>query len=56
LKEQSVASNDIARRVEQIAQVTEETGTAVRQTAAAAQHLASVAAILQDSSSRFQLR
>ena len=55
LQEQSTASNDIARRVEQIAQMTEENSTAVGQTAAAAQRLAAVAATLQDSSRRFTL-
>lgn len=36
LREQSVASNDIARRVEQMAQMTEENSASVRQSAAAA--------------------
>ncbi|MBI2275926.1 MAG: methyl-accepting chemotaxis protein [Dechloromonas sp.] len=56
LAEQSSASNDIALRVEQIARMTEENSTAVRQTAAAAQALESVSQTLESTSRRFKLQ
>lgn len=56
LREQSVASNDIARRVEQMAQMTEENSASVWQTAAAAQQLDSVSSALEATSRQFRIR
>lgn len=56
LREQSVASNDIARRVEQMAQMTEENSSSVRETAAAAQQLDSVSSVLETSAHQFRIR
>ncbi len=55
LKEQSQASNDIAKHVERIAQMTEENSVAVRQTARASQALEDLAAALQLSVGRFRV-
>jgi methyl-accepting chemotaxis protein len=55
LTEQSAASNDIARRVETIAQMSEENSAAVQQTATAANAMERVAAALQASVRHFRL-
>lgn len=55
LKEQSVASNDIAKNVEKIAQMSEENSAAVQETANAAQHLEQLAASMQNTISRFKV-
>ncbi|HJV28027.1 MAG TPA: methyl-accepting chemotaxis protein [Aromatoleum sp.] len=55
LHEQSVASNEIARRVEQTAQMSEENSAAVKETSSAAQQLESVASQLQVTAGRFHL-
>jgi methyl-accepting chemotaxis protein len=56
LKEQSHASNDIAKHVERIAQMTEENSVAVRETARASQALEDLATSLQASVGRFRVR
>ncbi|MBX9961444.1 MAG: methyl-accepting chemotaxis protein [Burkholderiales bacterium] len=55
LKEQSQASNDIAKHVERIAQMTEENSVAVRETAKASQALEDLATSLQASAGRFRV-
>ena len=55
LQEQSSASNDIARRVENIAQMSEENSAAVQQTASAARQLSQVADSLMVTAQRFKL-
>ena len=55
IREQSVASNDIARHVEKIAQMAEENNAAVQQTAEAAHHLNQLAGSLQGAISRFRV-
>jgi methyl-accepting chemotaxis protein len=55
LKEQSTASNEIARNVETIAQMSEENSAAVTQTAAAAHHLGDMAISLQNLVGRFRI-
>jgi methyl-accepting chemotaxis protein len=55
LKEQSQASNDIARHVERIAQMTEENSIAVKETAHASHSLEQLAGSLQTSVGRFRL-
>ncbi len=55
LKEQSTASNDIAKHVETIAQMTEENSAAVTQTAAAAHHLGDMAISLQTLVGQFRV-
>jgi len=55
LKEQSVASNDIAKNVESIAQMTEENSAAVQETAVAAHYLETLSASLQRSIGRFSV-
>ncbi|HEX8988429.1 MAG TPA: methyl-accepting chemotaxis protein [Rhodocyclaceae bacterium] len=55
LREQSVASNEIARNVETIAQMTEENSAAVNETAAAAHHLGEMAISLQRMVGQFRL-
>jgi methyl-accepting chemotaxis protein len=55
LKEQSMASNDIAKNVERIAQMTEENNAAVLQSAAAANHLEQLATALHSSISHFKI-
>ncbi len=54
LNEQSQASNDIARHVEQIAARSHENSAAVEQTAGAARHLSHLSSRLLDSVSRFR--
>ncbi|MBN8462727.1 MAG: methyl-accepting chemotaxis protein, partial [Dechloromonas sp.] len=55
LQEQSTASMEIARGLEQVAQMSEENSGAVRQTSEAAQALEGVAARLQETAHRFRL-
>ncbi|HUX62320.1 methyl-accepting chemotaxis protein [Sulfuricella sp.] len=55
LKEQSVASNDIAKNVEKIAQMSEENSAAVQETAKAAQHLEHLATSMQNTIGRFKV-
>ena len=55
LKEQGVASSDIAKNVEKIAQMSEENSAAVQQTASAAQHLEQLASSLQSTIGRFKV-
>ncbi|WP_246262009.1 methyl-accepting chemotaxis protein [Azoarcus taiwanensis] len=55
LGEQASASNDIARNVESIASMGEQTHAAVRESASAARHLADLAAQLQQAVSKFKL-
>ncbi|MHB8168002.1 MAG: methyl-accepting chemotaxis protein, partial [Sulfuricella sp.] len=55
LKEQSVASNDIAKNVEKIAQMSEENSAAVQETANAAQHLEHLATSMQNTIGRFKV-
>ena len=55
IREQGVASNDIAKSIENIAQMSEESASAVRQTADAARHLQQLSSTLHASVSRFKL-
>ena len=55
LREQSQASNDIAKHVERIAQMSEENSIAVKETANASHSLESLAGALQRSISRFRV-
>ncbi|MBX9961562.1 MAG: methyl-accepting chemotaxis protein [Burkholderiales bacterium] len=55
LKEQSQASNEIARHVERIAQMTEENSLAIRQTTSASQSLEELARSLQRDVSQFRV-
>ena len=55
LKEQGVASQDIAKNVERIAQMSEENSAVARQTSAAAQQLADTASRLREDTARFQV-
>ena len=55
LREQSAASNDIARRVEQIAVSSEQNCVAVRSTAESARQLEAVSASLNEATARFRL-
>lgn len=55
LREQSIASNDIAKSVEKIAQMTEENSAAVQQSASAARHLEQLASSLQNTIGRFKV-
>jgi len=54
ISEQSVASNDIAQKLETIAQMSEESANAVRETADAARRLHSLSASLHEAVSRFR--
>jgi methyl-accepting chemotaxis protein len=54
VKEQTIASNDIAKHVERIAQMTEENHAAVAQAAKAAGSLQSLASGLQEAVGRFK--
>ena len=54
ITEQSAASNDIARRLETIAQMSEESAVAVRHTADAARRLQSLSASLHEAVGRFR--
>lgn len=55
LREQSTASAEIARNVEQMAQISEENSAAVKETAVAASELESLAVRLQTTVQRFRL-
>lgn len=55
LKEQSMASNEIASNVEKIAQMSEENSSASRETADTAQRLATLATETRQAVSRFQV-
>lgn len=55
VREQNVASNEVARNVEKIAQMAEETSAAVQETSSAAAHLESLAAGMQSAVSRFRV-
>ncbi len=55
LKEQSIASNDVAKNVERIAQMTEENNAAVLQSSSAANHLEQLATSLHSSISHFKI-
>lgn len=54
-KEQSVASNEIARNVETIAQMTDENSSVIVQLAGAATHLEQMSSNLQNMANRFRL-
>jgi methyl-accepting chemotaxis protein len=55
LREQSAASNDIARKVEQIAQMSEENTAAVQNTAVTARDLGQLSAFLESAVKRFNI-
>jgi len=55
LREQSVASNDIARKVERIAQMSEENTAAVQNTATTARELSQLSAFLETAVKRFSI-
>jgi methyl-accepting chemotaxis protein len=55
VKEQTAASNDIARNVEQIAQMTEKNSTSTAQSRLAAQNLKSMSAQLRTLVQRFRV-
>ena len=55
LKEQNQASNDIAKQVERIAQMTEENAVSVKQAASATHGLQQLAVSLQNTVSRFRV-
>ncbi|MBA4743036.1 MAG: methyl-accepting chemotaxis protein [Azoarcus sp.] len=55
VKEQTAASNDIARNVENIAQMAEQNSEAVRETSEAAHHLENLAATLRTLVGRFRV-
>ena len=55
LKEQSSSSNLIAKNIEGIAQMTEETSTVIREVAASADQLEQLASALKDSVGQFRL-
>ena len=55
LHEQSLASSDISRRIEQIVQMTEENSGAVRQVSSAASHLQGLAGELRTAIGHFRL-
>ncbi len=55
LKEQTVASNDVAGNVERIAQMAEENNRSVREASETARNLSEVATTLQQTVSRFRL-
>ena len=55
LNEQTSASNEIARRIESIAQMSEENSAAVHQTATSAQNLSHMATSLLESAHRFRV-
>jgi methyl-accepting chemotaxis protein len=54
-KEQSVASNEIARNVETIAQMTDENSSVIVQLSDAATHLEQMSSNLQNMANRFRL-
>jgi len=55
LREQSVASNDIAQKVERIAQMSEQNTAAVQHTAATARELGQLSALLERTVRRFNI-
>jgi methyl-accepting chemotaxis protein len=55
VQEQKIASDDIARHVEKIAQMAEENGVAIRETASEARHLEQLAVSLQGMMGRFKV-
>ena len=55
LKEQSVASSDLAKHVEHIAQMTEENNAAVQETATAASTLSDLASRMQSMVGQFRV-
>jgi methyl-accepting chemotaxis protein len=55
LKEQSVASSEIARHVEQVAQMSEENHTATESNAKSAMHLEELAMNLQGAVEKFKV-
>ena len=55
LHEQSLASNDIARNIERIADMTEHNSVTVRETAATAETLEQLAGTLREQASRFRV-
>jgi methyl-accepting chemotaxis protein len=55
IREQGAASNDIAKNVELIARMSEESASAVQETASAARHLQQLSSSLNNSVSRFKL-
>ena len=55
LKEQSAATNEIAKSVERIAQMAEENNAAVEETSKTAQHLEQLAVSLQNTVGRFKV-
>ncbi len=55
LREQSVASQDIARNVERIAQMSEQNSAVARQTSTSAQRLAELSLLLRTDAARFQV-
>ncbi|MDX5364745.1 MAG: methyl-accepting chemotaxis protein [Pseudazoarcus pumilus] len=55
VKEQTAASNDIARNIESIAQMAEQNSEAVRETSEAAHHLENLAATLRTLVGRFRV-
>ena len=55
LHEQSLASNDIARNIERIADMTEHNSVTVRETAATAETLEQLSGTLREQASRFRV-
>jgi len=55
IREQGAASSDIAKNIESIAQMSEKSAVAVRDTADAARHLQQLSSKLSVSVSRFKL-
>ena len=55
IREQSIASNEIAKNVETIAQMSEENSTATQQTASTAKHLEALAIELKEAVGRFRV-
>jgi methyl-accepting chemotaxis protein len=55
IREQGSVSSEIARNIEQIAQMSEESASAIQQTATAARHLKQLSTGLHSSVSRFKL-
>jgi methyl-accepting chemotaxis protein len=56
IREQGTASSDVARSIEHIARISEESASAVKDTASAARHLQQLSSTLNVSVSRFRLR
>lgn len=55
LKEQSIASSEIARHVEQVAQMSDENHTATQDNAKSAMHLEELATKLQGAVEKFKV-